>query len=301
MANISLLLGAGFSVDRGYPTAKILNNKITSLGKDEFFVHTSGTFCPLAKGEEDPCWYSSYYKQKLFTIDFIKFYAERHDFNYEEFYDYYIGLANGKISDSEFEAFCQRFRDSYGVDDTSNEAFLDGHNELFNQIIDSFLVNREGKKYYEPIHHCKPIYPKYSGFLYCLESLGVDNVVHIHTLNHDLFFEDFKSSDWLQGDLSDGFKELGSPYYGLLQDRYRVRLSYFTNEYETRYRLYKLHGSTDQYPYYLQHTGLDAYIKIKPGIGETDFFKEVSDDQGELNYENCWINYHSDFLLTSSQ
>ena len=36
MSNISLLLGAGFSVNKGYPTANQLNQKITSLTGKEF-------------------------------------------------------------------------------------------------------------------------------------------------------------------------------------------------------------------------------------------------------------------------
>lgn len=120
--------------------------------------------------------------------------------------------------------------------------------------------------------------------------------MHVHTLNHDLFFESLSSSDWLKGELSDGFQELGSPYYGRLQDQYMVRLSYFANEYPTRYRLYKLHGSLDQYPYYRQQTGLDGYVKIKPGVGSEDLFRESQEQDGQLQYERCWINYHSDFL-----
>jgi hypothetical protein len=295
MPNVSILLGAGFSVDRGYPTAGVLNSKITSLQKDDFFVHTDGSFFPLERGTQDPCRYNSYYKQKLFTVDFIKFYAERHNFNYEEFFDYYSKLESGELNDPEFDSFCQDFRANTHTQET-NLSLLSGHNRLFNQIIDSFLVNREGKKYYEPIHHCGPIYPGYTGFLNCLENWGGSNIVHIHTLNHDLFFEDFKGSDWIQGELSDGFEELGSPYYGSLQDKYKVRLSRFTNKYDDKYRLYKLHGSIDQYPFYLQSTGLDGFIKSKQGIGNTEFYKETSDDDSKLEYVRCWINYHSAFL-----
>jgi len=159
-----------------------------------------------------------------------------------------------------------------------------------------FLVDREGKKFYDPIHYGGPIYPGYSGFLNCLKQWGSDSKIHIHTLNHDLFFEIFKSSDWLQGELDDGFKELGSPFYGDFQERFKVRLPFFANLYEKNFCLYKLHGSIDQYPFHLENFGIDTYIKIKPGIGTDGLYKEIADEKGQPVYVNDWINYHSDFL-----
>ncbi|MDP1795706.1 MAG: SIR2 family protein [Daejeonella sp.] len=101
--------------------------------------------------------------------------------------------------------------------------------------------------------------------------------------------------NWLHGKLSDGFKELGSPYYGDFEGKYKVRLPYFANEYSQKYRLYKLHGSLDQFPFHIQGLGIDTYVKIKFGIGTSDLFKEVNID-GEFSYINDFINYHSDFL-----
>jgi hypothetical protein len=60
--------------------------------------------------------------------------------------------------------------------------------------------------------------------------------------------------------------------------------------------LYKLHGSIDQFPYHIQESGIDTYIKTKPGIRNHSFFKEISDGNGSFKYINDWINYHSDFL-----
>ena len=107
-------------------------------------------------------------------------------------------------------------------------------------------------------------------------------------------------SEWLKGELSDGFEELGSHYYGKVQDIGKVRLSYFANDYSKKFRLYKLHGSIDYYPFnkndghvYVRY----CWIKKKPFIAPTDLWKEVKTETGELIYEQDWVNYHSDFLI----
>ncbi|MES2139746.1 MAG: hypothetical protein V4511_08540, partial [Bacteroidota bacterium] len=123
-----------------------------------------------------------------------------------------------------------------------------------------------------------------------------DNIVHIHNLNHDLFFERLGHTDWLQNNISDGFTEMGSPYYGKYKEIYMVRLPYYNGIYNTNFRLYKLHGSVDQYPFHTKHFGIVGYIKIKKGIGKTEHYKEITNEKGELEYHNDWLNYHSDFL-----
>src|SRR5690606_18110771 len=49
------------------------------------------------------------------------------------------------------------------------------------------------------------------------------------------------------------------------------------------------------FPFHIQNSGIETYVKIKLGIGTSDLFKEVNTD-GELSYINDWINYHPDFL-----
>lgn len=294
MGHISLLLGAGFSVNYGYPTAKALNSKITSLQKDEFCISGEGDFIPLEKGEQDPFEHDGYAVQKHFLVDFIQFYCAKKDFNYEEFYDYYKGLMDGISQEADFDSFCDQFRQEY-QDDTDNHNLLYRHNSIFNQLIKASIVDGQGNVYYQPVHHGKPSFTGYTGFLNCLELWGADNTVHVHTLNHDLLFEVFKSSDWLQGELSDGFEELGSPFYGKYQEQYMVRLPRFVNEYSKKFRLYKLHGSVDQYPFHTQQNGVEDFIKTKYGLGQY-FNKEVRDEQGQLRYIKDWINYSADFL-----
>lgn len=130
-----------------------------------------------------------------------------------------------------------------------------------------------------------------------------DNIINVHTLNHDLFFERLNRTEWINGELCDGFEELGSPYYGeLLHDNrsYKCRLERYTGNYDTKLRLYKLHGSKNYYLYSRNERPKfepeGKYIKGKWGVGSGDFYKEKKGNDGNLVYENCWINYHSDFL-----
>ncbi|WP_143961242.1 hypothetical protein [Litoribacter populi] len=44
----------------------------------------------------------------------------------------------------------------------------------------------------------------------------------------------------------------------------------------------------------------EIYVKTKIGIGSNNLYKEFQDQNGELGYDNCWINYHSDFLSGTS-
>jgi len=101
-------------------------------------------------------------------------------------------------------------------------------------------------------------YPGYTGIMNCISELSNRHIINIHTLNHDLFFESFNHSDFLKGDLSDGFEELGSKYFGKLDVEgrsYMVRLERYTGNYHEKIRLYKLHGSLDYELFYRNENG----------------------------------------------
>jgi hypothetical protein len=129
-----------------------------------------------------------------------------------------------------------------------------------------------------------------------VESLAKAYIVHLHSLNHDLYIEHLASSDSIQARLDDGFEELGSTYYGDTRDsyeRYMVRLPRFTNKFDQPFRLYKLHGSIDHY--WFQENDQLELIKLKRGVGKTDVFKEIKQD-GKLKYINNPLYFYPDFL-----
>jgi len=296
----SFLLGAGFSKNKGYPLAAEINKKLIDLDAEDFWVHTSGTVILKQKSDNDPCCYTENSKTRYFLINLIKFYICKtvQTFNYEEFYDYYNEIyRNGKII-PDFNSLCDDFRTKFKIE-INNTNLLSHANHIFNQLVTLFLVDDDGQNFYDSVHYGKPIFPGYTGFLNYIEQLGSEGTVHIHTLNHDLFFEVFKNSDWINNDFSDGYRELGSPYYGQYSEN-KVRLRYFSNKYDKTFRLYKLHGSIDQFPFHIQEKGVDAYIKIKFGVGTTNLYKEITNKEGELKYINDWINYHPDFLSGTS-
>ena len=141
----------------------------------------------------------------------------------------------------------------------------------------------------------------YNGFLQYVAKLKEECLVNIHTLNHDLLLESFNRSEYFNGDLSDGFDDFGSRYYGRLQvperDTYLCRLERYTGRYYGKpIRLYKLHGSLN---YVMMHRdsryGLvdDREIKYRYGMGLMDLFRERSKKNG---YDNDSCSYHADFL-----
>lgn len=234
-----------------------------------------------------------------FCTDLIRYYNDNiKSFDYEEFYDY---LKNDAHKDPALVAFFKAKK--YNGGKAKLNDYLFQIDNIFNQLISFYLEDKDGKnRHNDEAFHMKPYFDGYTGFLNCIETFLKEFIVDVHTLNHDLFFERLDRTEWINGELCDGFEELGSPYYGtLLYDNrsYKCRLERYTGNYDTKLRLYKLHGSIDYYLYSRTEGTTfipETYIKRKWGIGSSDFYKEIKDKDGNLVYENCWINYHSDFL-----
>jgi hypothetical protein len=92
-------------------------------------------------------------------------------------------------------------------------------------------------------------------------------------------------SDSIQGEMDDGFEELGSAFFGRLyvrNEEYKVRLSRFTGKFEKSFCLYKLHGSIDHF--WFEHDDKEL-IKLKRDISKWAVYKEV-DENGVLRYVN---------------
>ena len=298
----SFLLGAGFSVNQGYPTANDLNSQIKNINPDNFTIDGEGNLFNLPEAKDDPFWYFSDARKKYFIKEVIQFYlGENKEFDYEEFYDFLMN--SSLLKRDEFKAICKQFRDKYNIKteekdiEFGNRELISKSIKLMNQIIQIMLVDKDGKNFYEPsVHQMKPLPSEYTGFLQLLEKVGEDSVVHVHSLNHDILFETFNHSDWINGGLSDGFEELGSKFYGRIEDNKMIRLNHFTNRYDHRFNLYKLHGSLDQFPFRHQDGSDTEYIKIKNRVSTSNLYKEVKDREGNYNYENDFTNYYPDFL-----
>lgn len=297
--SVSILLGAGFSAPMGYPVGKELNKLLLECDVSIFGFHTDGSLLVSTDGTKPGSGYKNSYDFQLdFCLDLIQHFNKlKGYFDYEEFYDYFNDEAK---SDPEVKNIFSS--NSYGTENDLSQ-MLYGMKNIYMQLVCHFLKDGEGNSWYDDAGHMfGPIWPEYTGILNCLKSWGENNIVNVHTLNHDLFFERLNHSAWLNSELCDGFEELGSPYFGDLSvDRrhYKCRLQQYTGKYDKKFRLYKLHGSKDYGVYYAQNGVVlvpEKYVKTRFGVGFSELYKEVQKDNGELTYEKCWINYHADLL-----
>lgn len=301
--SISILLGAGFSAPMGYPIGNQLNTKLLNCTGDDFAFSPAGELCVSTDGSKPDLGYKNSYDWYFdFCKDAIHYYNNNiKAFDYEEFYDY---LREKAKDDNELKKLFEQ--GSYNKSEFNNfEQYVYQIDNIYNQLVSFYLEDGTGKSWYDDAPtYLKPIFDGYTGFLNCIEALSKDYIVNVHTLNHDLFFERLNRTEWINGELCDGFEELGSPFYGKLlheNRNYKCRLSRYTGKYKSKIRLYKLHGSKDYYVYYTNKgkgTTLypETYIKTRWGIGNTDFHKEVKKKGRFLDYENCSVNYHPDFL-----
>ena len=236
---ISFLLGAGFSKPADYPLASEVNDRIKNLKESDITIHTSG-LAWFNNGEPTPNDWFMRKDDRQFAEDLIRYYCTIvKEFDYEEFYDWYSNIRTGKIQDKKVDSIAFKFNR-----DTSN--LLMNFNFTFNQLLAQLF-----DKQHPEIHLGRGLPRSHSQFLDLVDLLEKSHVVHLHSLNHDLFLESLSSTDAIIGELADGFSELGSPYYGKLETEagvtYTVRLKYFANDYNSNINLYKLHGSIDHY------------------------------------------------------
>ena len=294
MKGISFLIGSGFSEPAGLPTTRQMNERLKKIGVGEICIYGSGD-AKFLGDERDPNAHRFEVEKRRFVQEFLGFYNTRvlkpgEGFDYEVFYDYYTRFLYGGERSDKLVKFLQGFLKRHTLR-TDGRDLVFQFNLTFNQLVSDLVGKR-----FQRVHLSAPYQTSCSAFLHLVEMLAKTHIVHLHSLNHDLYIEHLASSDSIQGNLDDGFEELGSPYYGDTRDPneyYMVRLARFTNKFEQPFRLYKLHGSIDHY--WFQDNNQLKRIKLKRRVGKTDVFKEVERD-GRLQYISHPLNYHPDFL-----
>ena len=277
--SISFLLGAGFSAPKGYPIGNGMNNGLLNFDDKDVDFSPSGELV-ISKNGRKPQFqiegvYNVHQKYFIFCKRLIKEYSIAHDgkFDYELFYDF---IKSDEVKEKRYQVLCDDLLSEF----ESFEYYLFNVPHIYNQMAEYLLKDREGKNCYDDEPFKINNVDWYNGFLDYLSQLSHEYIINVHTLNHDLLFESFNNTGYINNSISDGFDEYGSEYYGkLIHDNrtYHCRLERYTSRYNTPIRLFKLHGSLDYVPFYREvENGFmipDKYVKIKWGIGASDIMK----------------------------
>ena len=298
--SVSVLLGAGFSAPMGYPVGNGLSKGLLNFEENLVDFAPSGELAISTDGQKPQ--FQLYgirnFHQKRFEFckRLIKEYYVAHNnmFDYEQFYDFIT--SRDEAMQERYQKLCIDLIDE--CEDYTN--LLCSIDHIYNQMVAYLLRDRNGKCRYDDEPFKVNHVDGYNGFLQYLSEISKSHIVDVHTLNHDMLFESFNHSGYINGNMSDGFDEYGSEYYGkLLHDKrkYHCRLERYTGRYNTSIRLYKLHGSIDYVPFYRQDEyGFikpEKYVKIKWGMGAGDIMKGR---KSKIGYDLSPFEYHADFL-----
>lgn len=298
--SVAFLLGAGFSIPMGYPTGPAVNKDILGFDQQPVAFSPAGELALSTNGEKPDFGYTNNYDREFrICKDLIDAYSKTvNEFDYEQFMD----VLRSKTLYTDYAHVFDKYKIETGIPYTPPGNLPD----IYSQMVTYLLKDADNVSWYEglPTHigpYLNEPRASYNSFLQCLSELKKKYVVDIHTLNHDLFLESLNKSEYINGDLSDGFDDFGSRYFGKLRiegrDPYRCRLERYTGRYYGKpIRLYKLHGSLN---YVMMHreTGYgmvdDCEVKLRYGMGLMDLEREHSKKNG---YNNDYFSYHADFL-----
>ena len=297
--SVSFLLGAGFSAPKGYPIGKKLNEELLNFDDSKLDFSPDGYLATSNDGTKPKFQIDGVQNIHQKHFEFCKslineyFKAHGNKFDYEEFYDF---IKTDEVKEERYQSLC---KDLLNENETYDNYLKDVTN-IYNQMVAHLLKDKDGKTWYDDEPFKIAPYAGYNGFLNYLSQLSSEYIVNIHTLNHDLLFESFNNTEFINGDISDGFDEYGSEYYGLLEHNkrnYHCRLERYTGKYNKPIRLFKLHGSLDYVPFYRKNrNGVmrpEKYIKIRYDIGFSDVKKGR---KAKFGYQDSSFEYHADFL-----
>lgn len=297
--SIAFLLGAGFSAPKGYPIGNDMNEGLQNLNNSKITFSPSGILTTSVDNQshlpptEDV--HNNHQRYFIFCKRLIKKYTEVHDnkFDYEQFYDF---ITSDEAKEKDYQSLCQDLLDDFEEYDD----YIYNIVHIYNQMVLYLLKDKNGKSYYDDEPFQVDSTYIYNKFLSYLSQLSKKYIINIHTLNHDLLFESFNQTNYINGNISDGFDEYGSEYYGKLEHNnrlYRCRLERYTGRYNTPIRLYKLHGSIDYVSFFRKNKNNfmipEKYVKTRYGIGASNIIKGRKSKYG---YDESPFNYHTDFL-----
>jgi len=290
---ISLLLGAGFSHADAVPLVSDIKDKLLSLTVDDIYIHSDMKLIVL-NDQDKPNLLHHEFKEN-FIIAFIKFYAANYELNYEFLFDYVNGYLKEGENQDEIDDFYTKFVEDQNIEQDripTCSFSLESFKKNFQQIISSFLTIGE---YFKDVGLGN--YPPYDAFFNFIKYLINEKreKVNVHTLNHDLLFEHVASKlAGLWEDFDDGYRELGSPYFGEVniednvRKSYKIRVKYFANSFEKPLSFLKLHGSIDTYDFDIRNP---KSVRVKTDYRVGEIYKEVFNDMNsEYQYVRSFRN-----------
>ena len=270
---IAFLIGAGFSVPAGMPTANELNSTI----KATIYDSKRNSF----KDEEDGI-LQSYILEKVLidSEESVK------DFNYEKYFDSLECEKKNKMDEDRLLSFIESGMYSYFwkqsrgtyveaeeksvqiigmLEETLNqcedyEDTVKGIMEWYQRII---AENVKGSTSNGKIDQFNPCYKGFAEILSYYVNQGY--ILDIYTLNHDLLLESLLSHTALKDMVCNGF---GGEVRQIKKKKYKTfDVKYFNNT----IRIYKLHGSIDIHDLYNDMSG-KLYIQILDGYSDENAF-----------------------------
>ena len=295
VGSVSFLLGAGFSAPQGYPLGKDLNSKLLNFDNFNIGFSPSGILMTTSKDDLYPNNGNGHQRNFEFCKMIIKMYAElcSDNFNYEAFYDF---ISCEEESEEKIFLCWQKYCDKEPIEYEKFKIKLLNIQYIYNQMVYYLIKDKNGDSYYDNVtNNFKP----YNSFLSTIHKLSLKKIINVHTLNHDLLFEAFNRTPYIDGRISDGFDKTNSDYYGKIwntTDKGFCQLEKYTSEYgDLPIRLYKLHGSIDYIPFHRQNKNakfiIQDYVKIKSKMEIEKIYKNNG-----IGYDTCANAYHPDFL-----
>ena len=265
MRDLTILIGAGFSRNCGFPLSEDINEKFSNLDTENLLHFSSGEWKWDEHGKADSI--NGRLSNDRIGLSFLlqKYilrYKQNNDksFDYEEFLDWFIEIIdNTKLLQELIDSVNIFLKNQYNFPEK------DFH----------YLASTQVKTYRNQLFNC---YNELIADLlwrdYEIEKKSIDYFsflcfflmfkrINIFTLNHDLLLEYLL--DKYQKAYSDGFSKVNSPLRGDENEPIEI----YQNSNDTNIRIYKLHGSIDYYRYDI----FNKYKTIYNPTGDCYFFK----------------------------
>jgi|ERR1035437_120342 hypothetical protein len=245
MKDLTILIGAGFSRNCGFPLSCHIDDKLSNLDIENLLHFGSGEWKWDEHGEPDSTngrHTSDGLGLSLLLQKYIMKYIEtiKKPFDYEEFLDWFIEISINKSLVQEMigsvnliikEKYNFPEKDFHYLDSSQTNLNLNQVYDCYNELIADLLYRQYDSE------------NKFIDYFDFLCFFLMFDKINIFTLNHDLLLESLLEN--YKKAYSDGFSIINSPLRG--DDDEPIEI--YQNIYSNKIRIFKLHGSINYYRY----------------------------------------------------